>query len=125
MEKFTENIWELISKDMLKEAILEMRKLTAKSPKLDELILHSARHNDLTKQIRQGTISFEQINLSKNQIRFALIDYLREIQDFFKQNPNLGKKIFEHHKEDFKYHHKQIHKGTGDNIIGNKIINNN
>ena len=79
-KSFIETIGELIGKDELAKAIQLLYALLKDSPQLDEAILQSARYNDVIKQIRLGTVDFEQANMTKNQIRYALLDLLREIE---------------------------------------------
>ena len=79
-KSFIETIGELIGKDELALAIKNLYALLKDSPKLDEAILQSARYNDVIKQIRLGIVDFEQANITKNQIRYALLDLLREIE---------------------------------------------
>lgn len=80
-KSFVEIIGDLIGKDDLALAIKNLYALLKDSPKLDEAILQSARYNDVIKQIRLGTIDFEQANITKNQIRYALLDLVREIEE--------------------------------------------
>ena len=69
INSFVETIGDLIGKDELAKAIQLLCALLKNSPKLDEAILQSARYNDVIKQIRLGTVDFEQANITKNQIR--------------------------------------------------------
>jgi predicted HTH transcriptional regulator len=79
-KSLVETIGELIGKDELAKAIHVLYALFKDSPRLDEAIIQSARYNDVIKQIRLGTIEFEQANITKNQIRYALLDLLRDIE---------------------------------------------
>jgi predicted HTH transcriptional regulator len=81
IKSFVETIGELIGKDELALAIKNLYALLKDSPKLDEAILQSARYNDVIKQIRLGIVDFEQANITKNQIRYALLDLLRDIEE--------------------------------------------
>ena len=78
---FVETIGDLIGKDELAKAIQLLYALLKESPQLDEAILQSARYNDVIKQIRLGTVDFEQANITKNQIRYALLVLVREIEE--------------------------------------------
>lgn len=81
VENYCEQIGDLIGKNDLKTAIQEMHHLLKKSPKLDEAIIQSARYNDIIKQIRLGTVSFEEANQTKNQIRLGILNLLAEIEE--------------------------------------------
>jgi predicted HTH transcriptional regulator len=76
---FLDKINDLISKDELTSAIQLLHDLLKDSPILEEAIMQSVRYTDVTKQIRLGIVDYEQANVTKNQIRYALLDLLREI----------------------------------------------
>lgn len=77
---FLDSINDLISRDELGSAIQLLHDLLKDSPVLEEALLHSARYTDVMKQIRLGTIDYEQANITKNKIRYALLDLVREIE---------------------------------------------
>ena len=77
---FRQQIRQLIAKDDLDAALSKLQNFLSNSPKLDEIILQSARFNDIRKQIRLGITSSEEANLSKNQIRAGLLELLRLIE---------------------------------------------
>ena len=85
---FLDNINDLISRDEIGSAIQLLHDLLKDSPVLEETLLHSARYTDVMKQIRLGTIDYEQANITKNQIRYALLDLVREI-DAHKSLPKI------------------------------------
>jgi len=78
---YLKNIRNLIAKNELDEAIKQLRLLLDNSPKLDEIILQSARFHDIRRQIRLGVVNHAEANLTQNQIRAGLLDLLREIED--------------------------------------------
>ena len=78
---FLANIRDLIARDELAAALRQLRTLLDNSPQLDEALLQFARFQDIRKQIRLGTVSHAEANLTQNQIRFGLLDLLREIED--------------------------------------------
>jgi hypothetical protein len=123
IRKFTDNIGELIAKDDLQTAIDLLHKLLAKSAKLDEVIMQSARYTDITKQIRLGTVNFEEANVTKNKIRFAILDLLRDIEEQVDLNDDLKNEISGLAEMVTPPTYAQTHHGSGDNIIGNKTIN--
>jgi hypothetical protein len=123
IRKFTDNIGELIAKDDLQTAIDLLHKLLAKSAKLDEVIMQSARYTDITKQIRLGTVNFEEANVTKNKIRFAILDLLRDIEEQVDLNDDLKNEISGLAEMAAPPTYSQTHHGSGDNIIGNKTIN--
>ncbi len=79
-KKFLNEIHELIAHDELAAALQRLRGLLDNSPKLDEVLLQSARFQDIRKQIRLGTVSSDDANLTKSQIRAGLLDLLQEIE---------------------------------------------
>lgn len=90
---------------------------------LDEVIVQSSRYSDIQKQIRKGIVNFDDANTTKNQIRFSILDLIREINEQVKDNPQILKEV-ENIGEAPKSMNKQIHYGYGDNIMGDKVINN-
>lgn len=77
---FCDQVRQLIAKDDLPRAITLLRDLLKNSPKLDEAIIQSARLSDVSRQIRLGTVSADQANQDKNQIRAGLLELLNEIE---------------------------------------------
>ncbi len=124
LSEFTEHIGNLIGKDDLQSAIRDMGQFLRNSPKLDEVILQSSRYTELMGQIRNGTISFEDASVGKNQIRFALLSLLREIEDNETANPEVRAEIEALDMPVAKTSIRQSHSGSGDNVGGDKIINN-
>lgn len=123
MEEINTFILNLIGNNKIDEAIEYLHELLKSSPKLDELIIQSSRYNEVSKQIRLGLISYEDSNIAKNKIRFGLIDLVREIEEFSNQSEEIQDNIKEFQR---KTNSKiiQNHSGSGDNVGGNKIINN-
>ena len=79
--EYISSVRQLIGKDDVKEAISRLHHLLEHSPKLNELLLQSARYSDILKQVRLGVVSFENANLTKNQIRTGLLELIDEIED--------------------------------------------
>lgn len=77
---FPAQVRELISTDELPEALRLLQELLKNSPKLHEVLLQSARLSDIGREIRLGLIDYNQANLTKNQIRAALLELLSEIE---------------------------------------------
>jgi hypothetical protein len=82
-------VLKMVSKDDLNGAINRLCLTLKNSPKLDEVILQSARLTDITRQIRLGVIDSQQANLTKSQIRLGILDLVREIELCIEDNPNL------------------------------------
>lgn len=77
---FTAQVRELIRADDLPEALRLLQELLKNSPKLNEVLLQSARLSDISRQIRLGLIDFNQASLTKNQIRAGLLELIAEIE---------------------------------------------
>lgn len=90
---FSEQIEAFISKDDLPSAMDLLRRLLKNSPKLDEVIQQSGRYSEVAKQIRLGTIDYEKASIAKNQIRFAVMDMWRDIEDSTCINPVIQKEV--------------------------------
>jgi len=121
---FSNQIDYLMSKDDLKGVIDLLHKVLKKSPKLDEAILHSARYSDLTKQIRLGVIDFEQANISKNRIRLAVLELVRDIEDACNSDESILDEVSKIEQDNVLPRIGQWHTGTGDNVAGDKITYN-
>jgi Effector-associated domain 11 len=78
---FIQHIRDLIVKDDFKTAIQQLSALLKDSPRLDEAVQQSARYNNVMQQIRLGLVDFESANIAQNQIRYAVLELLREIEE--------------------------------------------
>lgn len=121
IKKFAERIGDLLGKDELEVAIKELSNLMKRSGKLNEALIQSARLNDVMTQIRMGTISLEDANITKNQIRFAILSLLNEIE-VAAQDEEVVKELDKIEVTNSSILIQQHHTGSGDNIAGDKII---
>lgn len=80
-KQFVDDIRQLIANGEIHEALTQLRTLLKHSPKLDEVLLQSARHSSVLQQIRQGVISYDNENLTKNQITAGLLSLLSEVEE--------------------------------------------
>jgi hypothetical protein len=78
---FFTQIRDLIARDEIDAALQQLRALLDNSPKLDEILLQSARFQGIRKQIRLGLVSHAEANLTQNQIRAGLLDLLSEMEE--------------------------------------------
>ncbi len=90
---FAKHIMQLIAKDEMKKAIEEAQNLLKDSPLFYELMLQSARYSDIMKSIRMGTIDDGQANITKNKIRYALIDMLRDMEESGETNEKIQSEV--------------------------------
>ncbi|MBK7869764.1 MAG: hypothetical protein IPJ74_03300 [Saprospiraceae bacterium] len=74
------HIKELIAGGKTDKAIQELRTILQNSDKEYEAILQSARFSELAKEIRNGKVSFDEANISKNQITSNLLGIIEEIE---------------------------------------------
>ncbi len=124
VKMFNEKIGDLVGENKLDEAIELLSFLLKGNPKLNDAIMQSSRLTDLMRQIRNGTINFEDANITKNNIRMAILSLAEEIEEKVTKDENLQKE-FNHHSGKITTHKIiQNHSGSGDNVGGNKIINN-
>lgn len=124
LHEFSERIGSLIGKDDLETAIKEMSHLLKNTRKLSEVIVQSSRYTDLMAQIRMGTIAMNDANVTKNQIRFALMDLLREVEAGAAEDPSILAEISAVEMPRAQTIIRQSHTGSGDNVGGDKIVNN-
>ena len=78
--EYINRIRKFIENDELDSALMALSTLLQNSDKLDEAIHQSGRYENIRKQIRLGIVSHSDANLTQNQIRFGLLDLLREIE---------------------------------------------
>lgn len=79
-KQFAAHIRELIAAGDLQAALDQLQSLLQNSPRLDEVIMQSARFQDIRREIRLGVVDHEQASLTKNQIKAGVLDLLREIE---------------------------------------------
>jgi hypothetical protein len=78
---FIAHIRALIAQDDVKTAIQQLSDLLKNSPLLDVAVQQSARYNNVMKEIRLGLVDYEAANITQNQIRFGVLELLREMED--------------------------------------------
>ena len=79
-KEFFKRMRTLLAEDKLEIVLKELRVYLRNSQALDEIILYSARYSDVMKQIRLDVIDFENADIKKNKIRYALIDMIGMIE---------------------------------------------
>jgi XTP/dITP diphosphohydrolase len=84
----------LIAADDLSSAIEELQRI--KGDELDDIILQSARHNDLKRQIRLAVIDPSGAKIEKNAIRLALLEIINEIEVNLDENAELKEEVSSH-----------------------------
>ena len=78
-KQFIQQIRDLIAKADLNAALKQLRALLENSPKLNEILLQSARLSDLTSKIRQGLINNQDATITQNQITYGVLELLPEL----------------------------------------------
>lgn len=71
-----------IEKDEIIKALNELKNILKNDEKLDDVIIQSAKKNRIEKQVRNGTVSFTDSELTNNQISKAILDIVREIEKY-------------------------------------------
>lgn len=97
-KKPLEQISAFIAQGKLDEAIKGLSQLLKHTKHLDEILLQSARHNSIKKQIRIGTVNFENAEITKNKITFALIELVNEIEEEMTSNEIVQKEMAAYEK---------------------------
>ena len=80
LQTYLDHIRAHIQKDELSAALQQLRDLLENSPKLDEVIQQTGRFAHIRKQIRLGTVHFEDATVTRNQISAALLELVSEIE---------------------------------------------
>ncbi len=71
---FSNQIRELIARDELQAALTQLRQLLEHSPRLDEVILQTARFSDIRRQMRVGVVRSLCINQNQSSFKKNLCD---------------------------------------------------
>jgi len=111
---YIDRLLQLIARDELKTTIAELQALLQGSPAYDQAIVQSARYNGLMKDIRSGTIDPERAEAQKNQLRYALTDMVRELEEQLPERPQLQTEVEQYLKEQPTHNEAHI---TGDGNI--------
>jgi Effector-associated domain 11 len=90
---FIAHIRDLIGKDDFKTAIQQLSVLLKESPRLDEAVQQSARYNNVLEKIRLGLLDFETANIAQNQIRYGVLELLREIEEQEQTQPSIKAEV--------------------------------
>lgn len=123
-QEFSDKIGALIGQDDLPAAIKEMEALLQHSRRLDEVILQSGRLSALRKEIRLGTIDPADARLTKNQIRFALLEFLQDIEEHAAADVAIQQELATYQSPNPGIVIQQQHSGSGDNVGGDKVTYN-
>jgi hypothetical protein len=124
IDTFCNNLLHLISEDKLQQVVKKLRIQLNDSPHLNEIILHSARLTELEKKERIGIINLEDSLVNRNKLRIALLNLIEEVRSNVQDNPELMQEFDNFAVKNQIGGNQQNHYGTGDNILGNKIVNN-
>jgi len=92
-QSFYTHIRQLIASDELREAVRLLQELLQNSPKLNEVILQTARLSDIGRQLRLGLVDHDQADQTKNQIRAGILELLDEIEAQEKVRPGLREEV--------------------------------
>ena len=111
---YIDRLLQLIARDELKTVIAELQALLRGSPAYDQAIVQSARYQGLMKDIRSGAIDPERAEVQKHQLRYALTDMVRELEEQLPERPQLQTEIEQCLKE--RPTHNEAHI-TGDGNI--------
>lgn len=116
---FGEQVFQLVAKDRIPEAITVLRESLPTGSRLLDAVAQSGRYTDLMRQVHAGTLSAEAADLQKNKIRMAILNLAGLVDEVVDEHPELapsppsiGTQI------------NQQHSGTGDNVGGDKITHN-
>ena len=93
VEKLVNEIRELVSYDELEAAIEVLKKSSFIIDQEDDVIIQSARLNDLKNQLRRNIINNEYAEIEKNKIRKAILGLANNLLDSEKPKTNINQKI--------------------------------
>lgn len=83
-----------IEKGRINEAIDKLQFLSNKSSILDKVILQKSRLSELNKIILNGTLSYEEGNITRNQITSSILNLANEIEKEILKEDGIRKQLF-------------------------------
>ena len=116
MNQLVQEIRALIAAGKIEECIKVFGQLLENSPHLDEVIQQSSRLSNIRRQVRLGTVDYDNANLTVDRISVALLDLLKEIETTAQYNPSAKKEVEAYASEKAKKEQNQNNQGGGDNI---------
>lgn len=90
---YTKQLRQLITNDDLLAAFQKLQELLEGTPLLKKALIQNARFTNLTHQIHSGTITYDNANVTQNQIRASLLDIISEIENPKQYIPEIQKEI--------------------------------
>jgi len=80
MDLRLQKIQALLADDLIPEALAELRIVLENGPLFEEVLQQSARHSEISRQLRLGHLSFQEAATTTAQIRAGLFEVLHKIQ---------------------------------------------
>jgi Effector-associated domain 11 len=130
-------IRELIARNDLKTALLQITELTKGTNQQDVALQLAGRYNETERQNRMGLLSFQEANLAQNQVRASILALLRDMEDQDNLKPAATKPDINPTQKNVVNNSTitaggnvtigdrnitQNHSGSGDNVAGDKIM---
>lgn len=79
-QQYIQTIRDFIAKDDLTEAIARLKELLNNTPLLNKVLQQSGQFENIQQQIRLGTVSHVEANMTQNEIRGALLELVTEME---------------------------------------------
>lgn len=73
-------IRDAVRKDKIEIALKLLQELVTDAKELTEVLTQSGRYAAIKKEIRLGTVNWETASQEKNRIRWAILDFLTELE---------------------------------------------
>ena len=82
-QHFIQDLRAKLANNEVGEVLRQLQIWLRNSPALDEVLLQSARHQEILKQIRLGIVEYKDAALTQNQVHWALLAFLRDMEQGF------------------------------------------
>lgn len=115
-------IRDAVRKDNMEVALKLLQELLNGSDQLTEALAQSGRYAAIKKDIRLGTISTAAAAIEKNRIRWAILDFLTELEIQEMEDTNLQQTL-ERARSSPVYHQQAEKIYNIDNISGGAVFN--
>lgn len=79
-QDYLTTVRDAVRRDKIDVALQLLQELVSDADELTEIIAQSARYAAIKREIRLGTVNWETASQEKNSIRWAILDFLTELE---------------------------------------------
>jgi len=121
IQSFLNKVRSLISLGELRETLTIINTLLRNCPHLNEVIGKDVKDDEILAQIHIGRLEVDNGHLSKKEATAKFLAFVQIIETLSEEHSDLRDELNNALSKDLK-HILQYHTGTGDNVIGQKVV---